>query len=84
MVDEAVHNHVEEWAGCVQPVHVDNAASFHAFRKGRSRNKRMNEMHEGPKWFQPALQAVHHCVCNGAEAMLNPMISVNHGISRRF
>lgn len=44
MVDEAVHNHVEEWAGCVQPVHVDNTASFHAFRKGRSRNKRMNEM----------------------------------------
>ena len=42
-----------------------------------------NGLHEGPEWLQPALQAVHHCVHNGAETMLNPVMSVNHGISRR-
>jgi hypothetical protein len=44
MISEAVEHNAEAWKGCVLPVYVDNSVCLHAFTRGRSRNKHINQL----------------------------------------
>ena len=44
MISEAVEHNAEAWKWCVLPVYVDNSVCLHAFTRGRSRNKHINQL----------------------------------------